>query len=470
MITRRLHGWIIACSPLALSSLALAACASEPTPITPHGDLDRRLAGTSGTVPYATGLAYTYPLPGLSTREREDFLVGNNFFSDNWVTAPSSTTARDGLGPTFNARACGACHTDDGRGRPPLDEGEDFLSALVRVSVPGASTDGGPLGVPSYGDQIQPFAILGVPGEARPRVQWEEVPGSYPDGATYTLMRPLLTLADPSFGPLPDDVMTSIRVAPAMIGLGFLEAIPIETLDALADPDDRDGDGISGRVHRHLEDGAMVVGRFGWKATASSVRAQTAGAFVGDMGITTSVHPNDDCPPEQLACSEAFAQSEPEAGDEVLDVVVYYSRTLAVPALRDPTDLEVRTGSALFDAVGCAECHVRSIETGESDVPAIAHVTIQPFTDLLLHDMGEELADHRPDHDASGREWRTPPLWGVGLVPVVNRHDRLLHDGRARGVEEAILWHGGEASRARDAFRALSAEDRARLVRFLGAL
>jgi CxxC motif-containing protein (DUF1111 family) len=449
---------------LALLGLGAASCAPAPA------GLDPRLGGPGATVDNATGFAFTFPLPALSTREREDFAVGNNFFSDNWVTAPSSTTARDGLGPTFNARACGACHTDDGRGRPPLEPGEDFLSALVRISMPGAAADGGPLEVPGYGGQIQPFGIAGVPGEASPRLAWEPVPGSYADGTTYELVRPRLALEAPAFGALPEGTMTSIRVAPAMIGLGLLEAIPEATLDALADPDDRDGDGISGRVHRHLDGDATVVGRFGWKATAPSVRAQSAGAFLGDMGITTTVHPSNDCPAPQAECAAAYAQPEPEAPDAVLDPVVYYGRTIAVPAMRDVDDPDVIAGSALFDRVGCADCHVRALETGESDIPALAHARIQPFTDLLLHDMGEELSDGRPDHDASGSEWRTPPLWGVGLVPVVNRHDRYLHDGRARGVEEAILWHGGEGAASRDAFRALSGADRARLVRFVEAL
>ncbi|GAB4195748.1 MAG: di-heme oxidoredictase family protein [Sandaracinaceae bacterium] len=432
--------------------------------------LDPRLGGQGATVVNETGFAYTFPLPALTRAEREEFAVGNNFFSDNWVTAPSSTTARDGLGPTFNARACGACHTDDGRGRPPLEPDEDFLSALVRVSVPGEAEDGGPLEVPGYGTQIQPFGIAGVPGEATPRLRWEPVVGAYADGTAYELVRPVLTLEAPSFGAFPPDVLTSIRVAPAMIGLGLLEAIPETTLDALADPDDRDGDGISGRVHRHLDGDVMVVGRFGWKATAPSVRAQSAGAFLGDMGITTSLHPTDDCPEVQVECRAAYAQPEPEAPDAVLDPVVFYGRTLAVPAMRGASDPEVIAGSALFDRIGCAACHVRELETGDSDIAALAHQRIQPFTDLLLHDMGEGLADARPDHDASGSEWRTPPLWGVGLVPVVNRHDRYLHDGRARGLEEAILWHGGEAAAARDAFRALSAVERARVVRFLEAL
>lgn len=458
---------VVVKGPLALVFVALgvAGCESQPPP-----SLDRRLAGTAGTVDNVTGNAFTFPLPGLTLREREDFVVGNNFFSDNWVTAPSSTTARDGLGPTFNARACGSCHTDDGRGRSPLTPDEAFLSALVRVSIPGVAEGGGVLEVPGYGDQIQPNAILGVPGEASPSVTWEEVPGTYPDGTTYTLLRPVLTFVDPAFGDLPEDVLTSIRVAPAMIGLGFLEAIRVETLDALADPDDRDGDGISGRVHRHMDAGEMVVGRFGWKATAQSVAAQSAGAFLGDIGITTRLHPTNNCPDAQTECVEAYSQVEPEANDDVFAAVVYYGRTLAVPALRDASDPEVIAGSQLFDRVGCGSCHVRSIETGASDIAVIANVRIQPFTDLLLHDMGEELADHRPDHDASGSEWRTAPLWGVGLVPVVNRHDRLLHDGRARGVEEAILWHGGEASASRDAFRALSSVERARLLRFLEAL
>lgn len=448
-------------------TLTIAGSACEPSePVV----LDPVLAGPGATVLDATRRAFLQPMPGLSRPEREDALVGANFFSDNWVTAPSSTTARDGLGPTFNSRACGGCHANDGRGRSPLEPDEDFMSALVRLSVPGTADDGGPLEVPGYGTQLQPFGIMGVPGEATPRVQWQSVPGTYPDGTAYELVRPVLTLESPSYGPFPHDVLTSIRVAPVMVGLGLLEAIPEATLDALADPDDRDGDGISGRVHRHMAGGEPVIGRFGWKAVAPSVLLQTADAFLGDMGITTPLHLVNDCPPGQDACAAAFAQEGPEASDEIFDLVVFYSRTLAVPAMRNASDPEVVAGSVLFDRVGCGSCHVRSLQTGDSDVPVLAHRRIQPFTDLLLHDMGPELADGRPDHDASGSEWRTPPLWGTGLVPVVNRHDRYLHDGRARGVEEAILWHGGEAERVRDAFMRLDAADRRRLVQFLESL
>ena len=449
---------------LGVSAVALlgVSCAAE-VPLDPN-------LGGAQTVRDSSGLAFSYPMPGLTRSEREDFAVGNNFFADSWVLSPSSTTARDGLGPTFNARSCGGCHADDGRGRPPIGD-EPFLSILVRLSVPGTSEDGGPLADPHYGGQLQPFGITGVPGEGRPQLAWETRELTYPDGTRASLIAPTLTISELAFGPLGEGSMRSLRVAPAMTGLGLLEALSESTLRALEDPSDRDGDGISGRIHWvQGADGAMQIGRFGWKAAVPSVREQSAGAFLGDMGITSSLHPINDCPEGQDACAMAYTDGAPDASDAVLDAVVFYSRTLAVPQMRDAEDAAVVRGSQRFDDAGCAHCHVRGLETGDGDIAALAHQRIQPFTDMLLHDMGEGLADGRPDHDASGSEWRTAPLWGIGLVEVVNHHTRFMHDGRGRTLEEAILWHGGEAASARDAFMRLDSVGRAELLRFVSAL
>lgn len=443
----------------------LASCA--PTALVP---LDPNLGGRQ-SVADTSRLAFSYPMPGLTRAQRETFAVGNNFFADNWVMAPSSTTARDGLGPTFNARSCGACHDQDGRGRPPLRSDEPFLSMLVRLSVPGSAEDGSPLPDPHYGGQLQPFGITGVPGEGTPLLTWEETTANYPDGATAMLLSPQLTISELNFGPLAPAILTSLRVAPAMTGLGLLEAIPESTLRALEDPNDLDGDGISGRIHWVMgASGELRIGRFGWKAGAPTVRDQSADAFLGDMGITTSLHPENNCPDGQSACQLAYTDELPDASAAVLDAVVFYGQTLAVPQMRNASDPEVILGSQLFDQVGCANCHQRRLETGDSEIAALHHQSIQPFTDMLLHDMGEGLADDRPDHDASGTEWRTAPLWGIGLVEVVNRHTRFLHDGRARNLEEAILWHGGEAEQAKRAFTQLNASDRARLLRFVSSL
>lgn len=428
--------------------------------------------GGATTVADTTPAAYSFSARNLTAEERGDFAVGNNLFGDNWVTAPSSTSARDGLGPLYNALSCGSCHFHDGRGRPPeADEGE-MVSALVRLSVPGATLEGGPLAEPTYGGQLQPRAILGVSAEGGTALDWEEVPGSYVDGEAYSLRRPSVSFHDQAYGPMRDDVLTSLRVAPAVFGLGLLEAIPEAAILANADPEDADGDGVSGRPNRVWDAIARSprLGRFGWKANQPSVRQQTAAAFLGDIGITTSIFPSRECARGATACAAAVEGGSPELDERLLDFVVFYARTLAVPARRAPGDESVLAGKALFHEAGCAGCHVPTFETGESDVPALSRQRIWPYTDLLVHDMGEGLADGRPDFEASGSEWRTPPLWGIGLLETVSRHRMLLHDGRARGFAEAILWHGGEASSARDAFRGMSRAQRDLLLGFLDSL
>ncbi|MCS6857605.1 MAG: thiol oxidoreductase [Deltaproteobacteria bacterium] len=454
-------GWVWAAELLAFS-MVLLGCTSPPK------SLDPRLGGSRGSVVDTTRFAFSHPLPGLSPKEREDFFVGNNFFMDNWVTAPSSTAARDGLGPTFNARSCSACHDRDGRGRLPEGPGEPFVSALVRVSL----VEGGKSRpVPAYGFQIQSHGIVGVPEEARPEVVgWEVIEGRFADGSTYELVRPLVALQEPQYGPFPPHTAFSVRVAPQLIGLGLLEAVPEATLEALADPEDRDGDGISGRVHRYEESGRVHVGRFGWKAASPSVEVQTARAFLEDMGITTRLFPEDNCPEAQEACRRAFRHKGPEASDFVFDAVVFYTRTLAVPAMRNHEDPQVIEGASYFEAIGCAACHTPTLRTGPSDIAAIANQEIHPYTDLLLHEMGPELADGRPEGEAGPAEWRTPPLWGIGLIETVNRHSRFLHDGRARNLEEAILWHGGEAESSRENYLRLPRKGREALLRFLSSL
>ena len=230
------------------------------------------------------------------------------------------------------------------------------------------------------------------------------------------------------------------------------------------------GDGISGRIHMiwNADTGEFVVGRFGWKAAAPSVLQQSANAFLGDIGITSSMHRDQNCPEAQTACAAAVSGGDPEVSDQRLADVVFYTQTLAPPAARGYA--ERKDGAELFFAAGCHRCHVPRITTGKHEIEALSGQVILPYTDLLLHDMGPELADHSPEHDASGSEWRTPPLWGIGLIPAVNDHQRLLHDGRARGVAEAILWHGGEAESSREAFRNMSAEDRQALIDFINSL
>ena len=449
----------------------LSSCASARGASAADALLHERLGGDT-TAFTATRNAFSLSARNLTNAERRQFEVGDSFFEQNWVAAPASTAARDGLGPTFNAPSCSSCHALDGRARPPAGPEDTAPGLLIRLSVPGALADGRAPGDPRYGTQLQDRALPSIPVEGRVAIRYEEIHGAYADGEPYTLLAPRYELEDLAFGPLHPDARLSPRVGPAVIGLGLLEAIPEPAIRALADPDDRDGDGISGRPNEvwDVRRGAMALGRFGWKANVPTVEQQVAAAFHGDVGITSTLFPDENCPPVQTDCRAALHGGVPEVPDERLLKVVFYTRTLAVPAMRDVDDPEVRAGARAFLQAGCAKCHAPTFTTGEHAIPALSHQVIYPYTDLLLHDMGEGLADGRPDFQATGREWRTPPLWGIGLVPTVNRHTRFLHDGRARNLAEAILWHEGEGAAAREAFRTMPRAARAALLRFLESL
>ena len=449
-----------------------SATAAPTATATPSVVLGDALSGGEGTVFDATIAAFAQPSRNLPLSQRTDFFVGNALFNRDWVTAPSSTEGSDGLGPVFNARSCSSCHFKDGRGRPPIPPEDDSVGILFRLSIPGVAADGGPVPDPAYGGQLNQAAILRVPPEGHVVITYEELPGTYGDGEAYSLRRPHYALEDLAFGPADPDLRVSPRTAPFMIGLGLLEALDADTILAGADPDDHDGDGISGRpnyVHDVIS-GETRLGRFGWKANVPGLEQQNAGAFVGDIGMTSPLFPDQNCTAAQTACEAAPTGGDPELDQNKLDIVTFYSRHLAVPARRDVLDPDVQRGEQLFAAIGCAGCHTTTLVTGASAEPALAGQRIHPYTDLLLHDMGEGLADDRPDFLADGRGWRTAPLWGIGLIETVNRHTLLLHDGRARGAAEAILWHDGEAAAAREQFRTLPREDREALLRFLASL
>lgn len=420
----------------------------------------------------AAGNALIVPAANITAENESLFFAGNSLFNDNWVEAPASTTARDGLGPHFNARSCAGCHFKDGRGRPPL-EGEPFESMLLRIGTGSRLADGAPAPDPTYGDQIQPLSNPGIGVEATPYVEYDIKVIELGDGTTVELDVPTYGLSAPGYGSLAPNLRISPRVAPGMIGLGLLEAIPDEALAMLADPDDADGDGVSGCVATvpSVAAGERRTGRFGWKAEQPTVEQQSAGAFLGDMGLTTSLFPSATCTSAQTDCSAAVSGGAPEVSDEALLRVVTYARLLAVPARTEHATPSVLEGKSLFSEVGCAACHTpKHITREDAELVELRSQHIWPYTDLLLHDMGEALSDDRPSFEADGTEWRTPPLWALRFYPVVNGHDRLMHDGRARGVEEAILWHGGEGQKARDAYAALPKQDRQLLVRFVESL
>jgi len=431
------------------------------------------LSGGDATVFVTNQHAFAKSSPNLSVARLRDFAFGNRLFNTNWVVAPASVKSLDGLGPVFNRVSCSGCHTRDGRGQPPAGPSDGLDSMLIRISLPGKNAHGGPKPHPAYGNQLNERAIPGVPAEATTRVTWHPVTGIFGDGSGFELRRPKYEFINLNFGPLGGDIMVSPRVAPAMFGLGLLEAVPKEALQAMADPEDADGDGISGRINMVWDDihQRMTVGLYGWKANQPSLRQQAAAAANGDMGITTSLYPKQNVGQGQTKAAAAYADTTPELSDAFLDKLTFYTQTLAPPARRDVDDPQVIRGEQLFADMGCASCHTPTLQTGEyPDVPELGNQTIHPYTDMLLHDMGDDLADGRPDFDATGNEWRTAPLWGLGLIEVVNRHTFLLHDGRARNVTEAILWHGGEAEASRERFRHLSAADRAAVVKFLNSL
>lgn len=405
--------------------------------------------------------AFSLPSGALTFEERSDFFIGNGIFDRPWVAAPSSTSASDGLGPVFNARSCQGCHIKDGRGHPPGPDDANMVSMLFALSAP----DGGP--DPTLGHQLQDQAVTGLESEGRITVAYEDEPFTYPDGTVVTLRRPRYR----SDAALADGVSLNPRIAPQMIGLGLIEAIADEDIAANADPDDADGDGISGRLA--MSDGA--IGRFGWKAMAPTLEEQAATAFFNDMGLSTRLRPAawGDCTEAQRRCRTAphgDDDGRPEIADALLDLVVFYSANLAVPARRDVDDPRVLRGKALFYEARCTACHVPKFATSAEAAPAQRNQLIWPYSDFLLHDMGPDLADPNPTADRLGAEWRTAPLWGIGLTETVSGHTDLLHDGRARSLEEAILWHGGEARASRDAFVALSEDERAALIRFLESL
>lgn len=453
-----------------------AGCSSEPDPtavptsttrVLTREELER--SGGAATVFNDGAGAFEQPVPGLSGEDRRTFAVGNSLFNQNWVTAPSSTTGRDGLGPIFNAQSCSSCHFRDGRGQPPATDTDPVRGLLIRLSV--LDDDGEPVPHPELGDQFQDRAVRGLEPEGAVRITTTERPGTLADGTAYSLAVPRYELVDAAGEPIGGGLLLSPRVAPAVIGVGLLEGIPEAAIAAVEDPDDADGDGISGRAHWVTgADGERVLGRFGWKAAVPSVEAQNAAAFNGDIGVTSSLHPDQPCTTVQAACLAQPDGGTPELADEKLATVTFYTRTLAVPARRRVREPETDRGEAVFGRLGCASCHTPEQRSGPSPVAALADQTFRPYTDLLLHDLGPALADDRPDQDASGSEWRTPPLWGIGLVPAVNGHSRYLHDGRARNLTEAVLWHGGEAEAAQRRFTELSAADRRALLSFLESL
>ena len=447
----------------------IVACGSEELLGSPAlDDPTKALSGGETTVFDATSHAFSTPAPNLSAEGLDEHLAGDREFEAVFVTVPAEVNP--GLGPVYNNISCINCHARDGRGRAPTS-GEKFTSMLFRVSLPNPDGDGtgAPVPVPGFGTQLNNRAIYGVSPEGGVRINYTEGQITANDGTIVHLRTPRYALIDP-YQPLPDEFELSPRVAPAVIGLGLLEAVPEATILALADEADENDDGISGKANFvwDVQKNGLSLGRFGWKANQPTLLQQVAFAYNDDMGVTTSLLPREN---SNGQAQHDGRNDDPELSDDILEAVTFYVQTLAVPARRDLDDPVVQRGEELFEVAGCSGCHVPTLRTGVlPDVPAVSNQTIHPYTDLLLHDMGPGLADNRPDFLADGYEWRTAPLWGIGLIKTVNGHTNLLHDGRARGILEAILWHGGEADASREAVQGMSTSERDALIAFLESL
>ncbi|WP_256574028.1 di-heme oxidoredictase family protein [Pseudomonas sp. NFACC24-1] len=462
-------------------ALGLSAC--DDAPRFTQAEPGEARSGGAATVRKSDQNAFSLPSANLPPSRRVDFSVGNSFFRSPWVIAPSTTTARDGLGPLFNTNACQNCHIKDGRGHPPAPDAASAVSMLVRLSIPDAPPYAkvieqlGVVPEPVYGGQLQDMSVPGVAPEGKVRVDYSPVPVRFKDGTVVELRKPNLQITQLAYGPMHPDTRFSARVAPPMIGLGLLEAIPDEAILANAKAQARENNGIAGRPNQVWDDAQQktVLGRFGWKAGQPNLNQQNVHAFSGDMGLTTSLRPFDDCTETQVDCKRAPSgngpDGEPEVSDNILRLVLFYSRNLAVPARRDVNSPQVLAGKNLFFQAGCQSCHTPKYTTAANAAePELANQVIRPYSDLLLHDMGEGLADNRSEFKAGGRDWRTPPLWGIGLTETVNGHTQFLHDGRARNLLEAVLWHGGEAQAAQRQVLAFNAEQRAALLAFLNSL
>jgi CxxC motif-containing protein (DUF1111 family) len=476
------------------SDLSPADAARVKAVVRPTTDFSRpepseAMSGGAGSSHAARNpAAFSQPSAVIPFPKRQDFVLGSALFSKLWVAAPSSTQASDGLGPLYNARACQSCHIRNGRGHPP-EGAADHTSMLLRLARPARTAEergafdrhAAPnFGDPIYGEQLQDLAAPGLSAEGEMQIGYVDQPATLGDGTVVSLRRPFYSVGKLAYGPLDTKTTLSPRVAPPMLGMGLIEAIPEADIVAHADPEDDDGDGVSARpaIVRDRRTDRLALGRFGAKAQSATVRDQVALAFSADLGLSTPDRPDayGDCTLAEVDCRALPTGVQPrlgtsEAPDPVMELVTFYSQNLAVPVRRDVGDPTVLNGKAQFYAAGCPACHVpKYVTVRDAAEEAQAFQLIWPYSDFLLHDMGEGLADGQVVGAAGGREWRTQPLWAIGLTRTVSGHTFFLHDGRARNLTEAILWHGGEAAGARDAFAALARKDREDVLAFLESL
>lgn len=458
-----------------ISAIFFISCKSDETSYqTPNIVVnDEELSGGDATTYDQSSNAFGHEVAGLTSQQSTDFIVGNSFFRNNWVLAPASTTGRDGLGPMINAASCSACHFKDGRGQLPVN-GEQPIGLLLKLSQNSTDVHGLQIGDPIYGGQFNNATVIGVDKEGDVDITYQEIKGNFDDGEEYTLRKPIITVSNLKYGSLSADTKISPRLSRQLPGLGLLEAISETDILALSDENDANNDGISGRANYVWDyiNNKTSLGRFGWKASQPSIKQFVAEAFRIDIGITSSIFLNENITPYQLSLYPDFPSGgTPEISDEILNQVSLYTAALAVPSRRNLTNTEVIEGKKLFVGAGCYKCHNPAITTGvHPSITALTNQKIKPYTDMLLHDMGEGLADEKEEYLAKGNEWRTPPLWGIGLTKTVIGQLNLLHDGRAQTFSEAILWHGGEAEKAKNIYKSMTKAQRNALVKFLESL
>ncbi len=423
---------------------------------------------------------YSNPNKNLSSEQLINFAVGRSLFKKLWVAAPTATKASDGLGPLYNARSCFMCHANAGRGKVP-NAGKRAVSIFMRLSTPAQTEQQkeclqalrcSVIAEPSYGTQLQNFAVTGLAGEGDLKIEYRAIPIELVGDEIVNLQQPYYRIEALQYGPLHPDVMMSPRLAPALVGMGLLDQISEASILAYSDPNDDNNDGISGKANRVWSQQFKQVrlGRFGYKAGIASLDEQNQAALVNDIGLSTPLFSQavwGNCTKLQTRCRRAphgddASQGSLEAPQKVTDAILFYTQNLHVPKQRQPQNIDVIAGRKLFKQLNCQACHRESYPLKQGE--------IHPYSDLLLHDMGEDLADQRPEGLANGQEWRTTPLWGIGLTESVNKHPYYLHDGRARTLQEAILWHGGEAQTARDHYTKLPKLERDKLLRFLQSL
>lgn len=412
--------------------------------------------GGALTSPLPRNVLLELPSPAISTdSEFQTHLEGHSLFHRSF--RDTTVNSKPVLGPHFNNDSCSSCHVRVGRGPVELRARGAGNATIIKVSARQRRSRFQASKLPGVGEQLQD-RTRGGGARFRIRLRWRKVSGTYADGTRYDLRRPVVSFSVPGYRR--QDIASSMRVAPALIGLGLLEAIPSEAIQALADPEDSNGDGISGRINYvpHRVTGMSEPGRFGFRASHPSLQQITAAALFHDMGITTDLFRG--------------STRQPELSKSELLKLVFYQQLAGVPGQQASSNSDVQAGRELFRTLGCEGCHVPTLHTADTTSPyQLCGQTIHPFTDLLLHDMGPGLADERGEFQASGREWRTAPLWGLGMYEIISPPKiGFLHDGRARSIEEAILWHGGEAQTSQLRFTALLAHQRAQLIAFLRSL